>query len=198
MEIYDFISDEQRKVLGSVLDSKADDETVKRILQAAFTEYIQMMLGEKVFTRGSDIREYRLLLLIKTLYRGNIPSEQQVSDLFQTTTSESKSLLRAVFAKYKNELKEILNSTMILYLENVDKITSFEMRESKYIYITDLAREVSEEMNRILSKQAGDIELLIKKRNTANTYFMPYTSYNKLCDHLNIDAKSRVEWKENE
>ena len=29
---------------------------------AALMEYVMMFLGQKVFTRGSDIREYRLLL----------------------------------------------------------------------------------------------------------------------------------------
>ena len=50
---------------------------------ASIEELISMFLGQKVFSRGSDILEYRLFLLIIHAFNGKIPDEQEVSKLFQ-------------------------------------------------------------------------------------------------------------------
>ena len=68
---------------------------------AAVHEYVSMFLGQKVFTRGSDIREYRLFLLIRIAFENSIPDEQKVCALFQCTLSQSRALLRAVMSKYQ-------------------------------------------------------------------------------------------------
>jgi len=42
------------------------------------------------------MREYRLLLLIQKVFGNRIPDEAEVSRFFQSTTSESRALPRAV------------------------------------------------------------------------------------------------------
>jgi hypothetical protein len=80
---------------------------------AALTEYLELVLGRRVFTRGSDMREYRLFLLIQRLYGGQrLPTEDEVSALFQTTSTQSRSLLRAVGSKYQYELSEITQAAL--------------------------------------------------------------------------------------
>jgi len=37
-----------------------------------------MFIGQQVFTRGADIREYRLFLLIEQPFDAHIPDEQRV------------------------------------------------------------------------------------------------------------------------
>lgn len=48
---------------------------------ASLKEYLTMFRGQKVFKRGSDMLEYRLLLLIEHTFNGEIPDERTVSDL---------------------------------------------------------------------------------------------------------------------
>jgi hypothetical protein len=78
--------------------------------QAAVEEYVRMFLGQRVFTRGSDAREFRLLLLIKHAFEDRFPDDQRISDLFQTTLSESRSLIKSVSAKYQYELVDQTSS----------------------------------------------------------------------------------------
>lgn len=42
-------------------------------LAASINEYLTMFRGQKVFKRGSDMLEYRLLLLIDKAFNGLIP-----------------------------------------------------------------------------------------------------------------------------
>ena len=99
---------EEKAQLAGILrcDPDALDAVLAPYAAAALEEYARMFIGQRVFTRGSDIHEYRLFLLIKQPLEGRIPDEQQVSDLFQTTATQSRSLIRSVLAKYQYELQE--------------------------------------------------------------------------------------------
>lgn len=81
-------------------------------LGASINEYLAMFRGQKVFKRGSDMLEYRLLLLIETAFNGGIPDERTVSSLFQTTLTESRSLIRAVISKYQYQLRTHVERTL--------------------------------------------------------------------------------------
>ncbi|WP_217883844.1 hypothetical protein [Halomonas citrativorans] len=74
-------------------------------VSASFKEYLSMVRGQKVFKRGSDMLEYRLFLLIESAFGGTVPDERTVSSLFQTTLTESRSLIRAVISKYQYQLR---------------------------------------------------------------------------------------------
>jgi hypothetical protein len=108
------LSESERSQLAMILAVDPDDvdKALSRYGAAATEEYVRMMLGQRVFTRGQDVREYRLLLMIKHVFAPTLPSEQQVSRLFQTTTSQSRALLRAVMSKYQYELREVIHATL--------------------------------------------------------------------------------------
>ena len=76
------ISEEMVTTLSEIVNCDVDElnEELTKIATAATEEYIKMMLGEKVFTRGSDIREYRLYLLILKYFEGNILMKAQFQD----------------------------------------------------------------------------------------------------------------------
>src|SRR5207253_2749865 len=78
------------KTSPSSADSFKWPDTLKAYAEAAVLEHIRMFIGQKVFTRGSDIREYRLFLLIDTAFNGFIPDEQTVCALFQCTVTQSR------------------------------------------------------------------------------------------------------------
>ena len=83
--------------------AEALDDRLTDFVAAAEEEYVRMILGQHVYSRGQDIKIYRLSLMIKHAFGGLLPTEGQISALFQTTVSESRSLLRAVRAKYQYE-----------------------------------------------------------------------------------------------
>ena len=88
------------------------DEKFSPFARAAINEYARMFLGQKVLFRGSDIREFRLFLLIREAFKNQIPDEQRVCDLFQCSTTQARSLIRAVMSKYQYSLSNAIDSSL--------------------------------------------------------------------------------------
>src|SRR5699024_6128578 len=81
-------------------------------LAASIQEYLAMFRGQKVFKRGSDLLEYRLLLLTETAFNGAIPDERTVSSLFQPSGTESGSLMRSVISTSQSQLTAHTEKTL--------------------------------------------------------------------------------------
>ena len=60
------LSDNEINQLSGILRCEIDDldNELSKYGNAALEEYIRLFLGQKVFTRGSDFREYRLCFII--------------------------------------------------------------------------------------------------------------------------------------
>ena len=122
--------------------------------EAAAEEYARMFLGQKIFTRGSDIREYRLFLLIRTAFKNEIPDEQDVCALFQCTLSQSRALLRAVTSKYQYDLSKEISTSLKKILEGATKI------DGRDVWLIKAKSENAvAELNKILARQPGQDEV---------------------------------------
>lgn len=96
------LNNEEKDLLRKTLNCSSDDELIislARISKAASTEYLEMILGKQLPTRANEINERHLFYLLKFYFRGRIPSEAEVSALFQATHSTSRTLLRNVRTK---------------------------------------------------------------------------------------------------
>jgi hypothetical protein len=173
-------ADEKRQ-LAAILGCQVSElsSALDGYCSAAAEEYVRMFLGQKVFTRGSDIREYRLLLLIQHALDGHIPKEQQISDLFQTTVTQSRSLTRSVMSKFQYELSAAINQTLEAVLEDA----SLEEENDQYVITVDNENLV-DAMNRRLQAIDGTLPSVSKRRGTVSTYNVPRSSFNRLREHL--------------
>ncbi|MBO1265157.1 hypothetical protein J3A84_08975 [Proteiniclasticum sp. SCR006] len=177
------ISEEMQKALAEIVRCDIDDLSVKlsKVASAATQEYVKMIIGEKIFTRGSDIREYRLYLLIINYFDGIIPDESTISTLFQTTNSESKSLLRSTLAKYHFLLKQPINETIIKILSRIKP----KGDESFYV-IKNIPINMIDEMNKIVSEIDGSHDQIRKQRGTLQGYEIPKATYDELMKFLGV------------
>ena len=124
-----------------------------------------MILGQRVFTRGSDIREWRLCLIIQLALGGKLPSETLISGLFQTTTTQSRALLRAVMSKYQYELQEAIRGTLR------DAIGSARQDPNGDGWLITIDSEnVIDALNREIVAVDGTLPQISKARGTASTY----------------------------
>ena len=146
---------------------------------AAAEEYLSMIRGQKVLKRGSDILEYRLFLLIKYAFNGIIPSEQKVCSLFQTTLTESRSLIRSVISKYQYQIKEFLTDTLRQVLTNATHVNE----EDDYTVVINGINFV-DELNRLLAEVDGTLTPVTKKKGSVSTYEIKPASYNALQTRL--------------
>lgn len=169
--------------LAVLLDCEKEEvgAHLQRVARASLEEYVAMFLGRAVFTRGSDILEWRLLLLTRHLFDGKIPYEQRVCGLFQTTTARSRSLVRSVMSKYQYEIQTAVNDTMEQILE---RRPQGEERGNFEVPIFNVS--VVEAMNQILVQEDGTLPPVTKKPNTVSTYVIRPSALTVLENHLGL------------
>jgi len=182
------LSEEELNQLARILRCKVGDleTTLEPYARAATEEYVRMFLGQRVFTRGSDMREYRLFLLIKEALDNGLPSEQRVCDLFQTTRGESRSLLRSVMSKYQYLLEDALEVTLRNTLENV------KTRDNHYV-ITVNSKHVVEQLNQRVESLDGTLPPIRAASGSISCYEVQPSAFSRLCDHFKIPMPSDVE-----
>ena len=144
------LTNEERSELAKILECKSNElaKTLAPYAAAATKEIVSMILGQKVFTRGSDLLEYRLLLLIQHAFSGRIPDEQKVCNLFQTTTSGSRSLIRAVMSKYQYQLKLPIEETLKLLI-NSAKVVKGNSSLTIAVHSLNLVDELNRKLTEI-------------------------------------------------
>lgn len=148
---------------------------------AGAEEYARMILGQKVFTRGSDIQEFRLFLLVKHAFGNSIPDEQKISDLFQTTSSQSGALVRSVMSKYQYELHDAIDRTCTSVLSSVTQ--SLEGGLAAVIPSPNWV----EKLNREIASIDGSLPQISKKRGAISTYLFERSSYLRLCERFGVE-----------
>ena len=179
------LSPSERKDLAQILGCTQQDLPTRlgEFLSGAGKEYVTMFLGQKVFSRGSDILEYRLFLLVQSAFGNQIPDEQDVSRLFQTTTNESRSLIRSVMSKYQYQLREAIDSSLVRVLETAEHPED----DGPYV-VTINSINLVDELNRVLADIDGNLPPVSKKRGSVSTFEVEPSSYARLCERLQAEA----------
>ena len=151
--------------------------------QAALQEYLRMYLGQKVFTRGADMREYRLFLLVSTAFANRIPDEATVSALFQCTQSQSRALLRAVMSKYQYDLNKAIDDTLRDAVRGVRRDPG-----GKYILIAK-SENIVDALNRLLASVDVSQDQVVRRSGKLGTYELTPSAYDALCTRFGIKAQ---------
>lgn len=176
--------------LASIIGCGNDELSTKvsSFGKASIIEYLEMIQGVKVFKRGSDILEYRLFLLVNHVFDGKIPDEQVISKLFQATATESRGYLRSIISKYQYQLKSAIDDTIKEILSNAEAQSI-----SGPYNITLNSMNVIEELNKKLTAIDGTLAPVSKKRGSVSTYEVTKSSYEKLCQSLEVQPVQYVE-----
>lgn len=163
----------ERNQLSAILgcDRNMLTSTLRRYEDAAKEEWVRMILGQKVFTRGTDVREYRLFLMIQQVFGGRLPSEKTISGHFQTTTTQSRALLRAVMSKYQYELQGAIRDTLTDHLNGAT-----QSDDETWSMVVD-SENVVEALNREVATIDGTLPQIAKSRGTVITYEIQNSTY---------------------
>jgi hypothetical protein len=140
-----------------------------------------MFLGQKIFTRGSDMREYRLFVLIRVALADTLPDEQTICALFQCTITQSRSLLRAVMSKYQYELRPAIDNTVIQTLKKVIKDAN------DLLLVTVNSENVVEEFNKVLVSIDGSLDQIVRRTGMLATYELKPAAYKALCTKYKVE-----------
>lgn len=171
------IDQDDEKALLAVLGGNAAGLNAKLNdhAKAALSEYVECYVGRRAYSRGSDILEHRLSLLVKHAFKGKIPTAAEVADLFQTTLSASRTLIRNTFSKYRFELDGVAVEAAKDVLEHV----TWSSKDECLAKIT--APHLVEIFNRrLLTKDAGFKEIT-RTQGAVGTYAIAGDAYAELC-----------------
>ncbi|WP_131248526.1 hypothetical protein [Brevibacterium casei] len=184
------LTQSERRQLAATLncaDGQLDDH-LQSFSDAATEEYVRMILGQRIFTRGQDILEYRLFLLVRHVFDGTLPTTSQISAYFQTTAAQSRALLRAVLSKYQYELQEAVKKTVKRQLsEATDDPNSDSM------IITVNSENVVEELNRQLADIDGNLPQITKVRGTISSYSIKPSAFEELRNRVDLNDTEEVD-----
>jgi hypothetical protein len=183
------LPESDREMLAQIVGCNPNDleANLAPHASAALQEYVSMFLGKSVFTRGSDMREYRLVLLIENVFDGQVPSEQDVCKLFQLTATAARSLTRAVMSKYQYRLKSIIEATLKQLVETA--IIHGSNPEDVSITISVDSLSLVEQMNRELAEIDATLPPVKKKSDTNSIFELQVSSYSSLCSRFNVTNK---------
>ncbi|MEX0722009.1 MAG: hypothetical protein WD059_15135 [Balneolaceae bacterium] len=180
------LSTEDKDQLSEILECKHDqlDTKLSKYAKASMEEYIEMFLGRKVFTRGSDIHEYRLFLLLKHVFQGGIPDDQTITRLFQTTISRSRSLHRTVLSKFQYELNKSIEISLKSTIKKAKQKSGAKDNDPYFVIIGN--KSILESLNLMLAKIDGTLLQISLVSNSGSYYEIKKSSYNAIKKELGV------------
>jgi hypothetical protein len=181
----DFIKDDERNKLEELFRCDEDhpfDVAISRVVLSSLAEYKDMLLGMRLPSRADEIRQHRLFHLIKHYFLGRLPSEAEVSSMFQLTQSRSRSLIRYVMTRFRYELEEEIRNTLIQNLQQA----RFNNDANEYRLVIQ-SDNVLEELNRIIATIAPALDPIRKVRNMSRTFAISEDSYRELRSYFGIE-----------
>jgi hypothetical protein len=185
-----FSEDEREKLMNLFqVDNQLDfSDSVRKITIATINEYKEMFLGMGLPSRADEIQQHRLYFLIKYFFEDIIPSEAQISSMFQLTQSRSRSLIRFVLTRFHYDLERQLLNTLRETMESAQ--LSDDGSEYRVVIQSD---NVLEELNRIIGIRAPRLDPIRRIRNMSRTYSISVDSFEKFCENFGIRPDNQNE-----
>lgn len=173
-------SEDQLELLMTSLDITDNEELAKhlvKIAEASLIEYLEMLIGKGMSNRADESKQDRLFYLIKKVYSPYLPSDDEVSTIFQLTSTQSRTLLRNTLSRYRTRLTDELQTTL--------KSTFRSAQSTKNGYDLTIASDVFvEQLNLIVAKEGAGYNPIKKKSVGSKLYFMSTDTYKALENHF--------------
>jgi len=183
LETKKFLNKEQQTQLAKSLDWKTPESiTVKLtgVMAAAFSDYIDMLLGSPLPSRAEEIREKRLLHLLRHyVQKDELLTEIQISAMFQLNESESRRLLRGVRSRFRSELDNRVATSIVSLLESATKPDD----DNRRVQLT--SENLLDALKMSVTINAPQLDQIVKVRGAAGLFDIPIDTYNNLCDQFN-------------
>ena len=163
----------------------ADSElqgALDKMAKAALTEYLEMLVEGGMPNRADEVKQHRLFYLTLNYFHPLLPTELQISTIFQLTQSQSKTLLKNTLSRYRNRLDDVLTATLQHTLETA------EHADDLYLVVIQ-SEVVREELNMLITQNEPTYKLITKRRGSAGQFEISEDSYVLLRRELMLDAE---------
>lgn len=150
-----------------------------KLSKTAFMEYVKMFKEKGIPTRADEVQQERLYFLLNYFYENRLPSESDISSIFQLTPSQSRTLLRNTKSRYRTKISKFIKNTLSETL-NSAKQNSIE---DEFEFICTSPSTI-EELNSIVSQKGPGLKQIEKIRGLSSIYSCAIDTYNLLQNEL--------------
>jgi hypothetical protein len=155
------------------------DPALKKLCKTAFMEYVKMFKEKGLPTRADEVQQERLFFLLNYFFENRLPSENEISSIFQLTPSQSKTLLRNTKSRYRTKISAFIKNTL---LETLNSATQ-PNPTGDYEFVCTSPTTV-EELNSIISQKGPELQPIEKIRGLASKYTCAVDTYTLLQTEL--------------
>lgn len=177
LHVDDLDAEQQRDLLEKFrcTDSELPDR-LARMATAAYDEYLEMIRGVPLPSRAEEVREKRLLHLLKRYATdGVLLTENDIAVMFQMSGQEAGRLLRNVRAHYHAELDSRVKTAVREILESAKLV-----KGNYQIQIT--SANLLDVLKSTVASAAPNLDQIVKVRGSAALYDIPPDTYKRLCE----------------
>lgn len=175
-EIHQDKVDQLKTSLG-ISDEEEVNNRVAKLAEAATFEYVEMLVGSGMPNRADETKQDRLFYVIKKVFTPNLPTEDEVSIMFQLTKTYSRTLLRNTLSRYRTKLGKELNHTLEEIFRRAEKIDgSWEVNIDSVVLF--------EHLNFIVAKEGPEYNPIRKSTVGTRKYLIPLDTHTALENHF--------------
>lgn len=155
------------------------ENALKKLTKTALMEYLKMFKEKGLPTRADEMQQERLFFLLLHYYETKLPSENELSSIFQLTQSQSKTLLRNTKSRYRTKISTFIKNTLLATLNSATQTSVTD----PYEFICT-SPTIIEELNLIISQKGPTLEPIVKIRGLASKYSCAIDTYSLLQQEL--------------
>jgi hypothetical protein len=166
--------------LGCSEDQLAGE--LRPFVTAALSEYIEMFTGAASMTTATDLKERRLVAIIRHAFAGRMPSAVEVSKLFNITQSQAATLLKNVVAKHRLKLESSVQKALKAAFEAAERDPKHKADLRYYLVANDAT--IVRILNEILAQADSPKTSVRPIGDSLNRYAIDPGSYKYLKEQL--------------
>jgi hypothetical protein len=154
---------------------------LERIAKASLTEYLKMLVEGGMPSRADEAKQDRLLYLIQSYFGQTLPTESQISTVFQLTQSQSKTLLKNTVSRFRNQLDDILQHSMRAVIQSAE--------HAQNVFLVVISSDViRDELNMLITQNEPTFKPITKRKGSAGQFEISEDSHALLCATLGLNA----------
>jgi hypothetical protein len=174
------LDETSRRRLGEIFDVRDGDldEVLSQLAAASLTEYLLAFAGDHAPTSMRELRELRLRLLYRHM-SDDLPTDEQVQELFQLTPTQVGTLIAGTRARFSTEIGDRLRAAAVSALTR--QATNVDTDTIRLVLPNSLARYMKDLVNTTAAPP------LAKRKDASRTYDVGRGTTRALCTRLGVD-----------
>jgi hypothetical protein len=169
----EFPDTDQRLVMESLGKNEQNIQAaLTKLCKAAFMEYMHMLAGKGIPSKSQEVVQERLMLLLDHYY-DSVPTEDELTTVFQLTLPQSKTLVKNFKSKYRTRISAKLTASRKAAVAAAKEI------QGRWCFI-GTSSVIIDELNNQIRKQRPDVQPIVKDVDASGKYSCDKDTHNVL------------------